>query len=283
MPGAPPRRPGGPLGDSYCLRKYNQWSADERVRLCPLSPGCSCARSGSGGLVRVDQVGYPDNSSKRAYLMSPIVERGARFAVKNGHGDTVYTAPVGADQGAWSDAYPHVYALDFNRVTTDGSYTIVVTGPAGGTSPSFAIEAADDLYAGALANSLNFYQTERDGPNYIPSALRTAPGHLNDAKAMTYLTPNVDEDGIFEGDLTALGIQIDASGGWWDAGDYLKFVETTSYTVDLQLIGIREFPSELGKSARASNFTAEARFGLDWLQKMWDDNTKTLYYQVGDR
>lgn len=239
------------------------------------------ASSSSGGLIRVNQVGYLDAASKRAYLMSPVVETGAHFAVKNDHGDTIFSAAIGADQGAWSDTYPHVYALDFNRVRADGTYHIVVTGPAGGTSPDFKVEPGDDLYGTALANSLRFYQAERDGPNFIPSTLRTAPGHLNDARAMTYLTPTVDEDGIFEGDLMPLGVKIDASGGWWDAGDYLKFVETTSYTVDLQLIGVRDFPSQLGRKAGASNFTAEARFGLDWLQKMWNDQTRTLYYQVG--
>jgi hypothetical protein len=30
----------------------------------------------------------------------------------------------------------------------------------------------------------------------------------------------------------------------------------------------------------SSDFTAEAQFGVDWLLKMWDDTTKTLYYQV---
>jgi endoglucanase len=73
---------------------------------------------------------------------------------------------------------------------------------------------------------------------------------------------------------------IDASGGWWDAGDYLKFVETHSYTVALMLEGVRDFPNQMGSGSTSSNFTAEAKFGLDWLQKMWDDNTKTLYYQV---
>ena len=37
----------------------------------------------------------------------------------------------------------------------------------------------------------------------------------------------------------------------------------------------------MGAAARGSNFTAEARFGLDWLLRMWDDRTRTLYYQVG--
>jgi hypothetical protein len=45
---------------------------------------------------------------------------------------------------------------------------------------------------------------------------------ISDAAAMTYLTPKVDGNGVFAGDLTPLGNTIDASGGWRDAGDYLK-------------------------------------------------------------
>ena len=76
-------------------------------------------------------------------------------------------------------------------------------------------------------------------------------------------------------------ILIDASGGWWDAGDYLKFVETISYTVDILQLGVRDFPNQMGSGSTTANFTAEAKFGLDWLQHMWDDTTQILYYQVG--
>ena len=34
-------------------------------------------------------------------------------------------------------------------------------------------------------------------------------------------------------------------------------------------------------SSAAANFTAEARFGVRWLSKMWDDRSRTLLYQVG--
>ena len=37
----------------------------------------------------------------------------------------------------------------------------------------------------------------------------------------------------------------------------------------------------MGAGAARSNFTAEARFGVEWLLRMWDDPTRTLYYQVG--
>jgi endoglucanase len=238
------------------------------------------AQSGSA-FVRVNQVGYAATASKRAYLMASGAEAGATFSVKNASGATVYSAPIGANLGSWSNSYPDVYALDFDSVTTPGSYTIVTSGPIAGSSPGFTIGTAANEYTGALSNALSFYENERDGSNYIPSALRTAPGHLNDASAMTYLTPNMNSSGRFSGDLSPLGVKIDASGGWWDAGDYLKFVETISYTVDILQLGVRDFPNQMGSDSTTANFTAEAKFGLDWLQHMWDDTTQTLYYQVG--
>jgi len=60
----------------------------------------------------------------------------------------------------------------------------------------------------------------------------------------------------------------------------MKFVETHTYTVGMMLVGVRDFPNQMGAGSTTSNFTAEAKFGLDWLQKMWSDSNQTLYYQV---
>src|SRR6476619_5884177 len=235
---------------------------------------------GTSAFVRVNQVGYPTGASKRAYLMASAVETGATFAVKNGSGTTVVSGPIGARLGSWSSGYPNVYAIDFTSLATAGTYTISVSGPIAATSPAFVVHAGPTVYAGALRNALSYYQNSRDGANYIPSPLRTAPGHLNDANAMTYSTPSYNAgSGRFSGDLSPLGTRIDASGGWWDAGDYLKFVQTASYTDALLLAGVRDFPTQMASGS--SNYTAEAKFGTDWLMRMWDDSTQTLYYQVG--
>jgi len=242
----------------------------------------SCAYAyAQSAFVRVNQLGYLSSASKRAYLMASAVETGATFSVKNSSGATVYSAAIGAHLGSWSTSYPDVYALDFSTVTSPGTYTITVIGPIAASSLGFKIDSGANVYSGALANSLYFYDNERDGPNFIATSLRTAPGHVNDQSAKVYLTPNVNNNGRFSGDLTATGAVIDASGGWWDAGDYLKFVQTTSYTVALLQIGVRDFPNQMGAGSATSNFTAEATFGLDWLLKMWDDNSRTFYYQVG--
>jgi endoglucanase len=241
----------------------------------------SASRASGTAFIRINQLGYATTATKRAYLMASASEAGATFSVKNAGGTTVASGSIGTSLGSWSSSYADVYAIDFDGVMTPGTYTIAVSGAIPATSPTFSVDTAANLYAGAEANALSFYQNERDGSNYIPSALRTAAAHLNDASAMTYLTPNMNNNGRFSGDLTPLNIRIDASGGWWDAGDYLKFVETTSYTVAMMQIGVRDFSNELGAGSANANFTAEATFGLSFLQRMWDDSTKTLYYQVG--
>jgi endoglucanase len=239
---------------------------------------CGNLAHAASAFIRVNQVGYISSASKRAYLMATASEAGATFAVKNSSGATVFSAGVGASVGVWG-SFTSVYALDFDSVSTAGTYTIAVTAPVAATSPAFKIDTGANLYATPLANSLFFYESERDGPNFIPNSLRTAAGHLNDQSAKVYFTPTFNKKDS-AGPLTATGAVLDASGGWWDAGDYMKFVETHTYTVAMMLIGVRDFPGQMGAGSSASNFTAEAKFGLDWLQKMWADSSQTLYYQV---
>jgi len=86
----------------------------------------------------------------------------------------------------------------------------------------------------------------------VHNALRSSAGHLNDRRASVYSTPPLDDDdeiATTEEPLHATGKVIDASGGWWDAGDYMKYVETISYTVALQQIGVRDFPDQIGARA----------------------------------
>ena len=244
--------------------------------------GLAVTAFAQSAFVRVNQVGYVSGQPKRAYLMSSGSETGATFTVKNSSGITVFTGPIGSNLGSWSRSFGNVYALDFNTVTAVGTYNISVSGPISATSPSFKVDAAANVYSSALSNSLFYYQTERDGPNFVGNSLRNAAAHLNDQNAKVYITPAYNAgSGRFSGDLTPTGATIDASGGWWDAGDYLKFVQTTSYTVALMAAGVRDFPNQMGTGSSTSNFTNETRFGLDWLLKMWDDSTATFYYQVG--
>lgn len=268
------------------------------------------APAADSGFVRVSQVGYEAGGSLRAYLMSTAEETGATFKVLNSKGAAAFSGKIGAPLGTWSHSKTvtyDVYALDFT-VPGGDIYKIKVAGPVGATSPNFAVDCPEVLYSGLLLNTLFFFETERDGKNFVPNALRTAPAHLKDHNARVYEAPLLDVNDFINNPpptapLLLAGMpNIDASGGWWDAGDYVKYVETTSYTVALMEIGIRDFPYQMGGYAplnppippgsvsyagdsgpgapASSDFTAEAQFGIKWLMKMWNDKTRTLYYQV---
>ncbi len=235
----------------------------------------SAAHAGTA-YIRVNQVGYVIGASKRAYLMTGRSVEDATFSVKNSAGTTVFSGSVGSSLGKWGKFT--VYPLDFDSVRSAGIYTIEVPAPIGATA-SVRIDKAESVFSRPLAHARYFYESERDGRDFIRNALRTAPGHLNDESATVYFTPKFDQNDN-AGSLAPTGAVIDASGGWWDAGDYMKFVETHSYTVAMMLIGVRDFPREMGAQSKNADFTSEARFGLDWLQKMWQDDTLTLHYQV---
>ena len=258
-------------------------------------------------MIRVDQVGYPAAAPKLAEIMTsatrasgPGRARDARQAggskqagrvpgaglrwvlVRAGTCAIAASGVASHDLGSWSRRYSGVWAVRFSRVRAAGRYRIGLAAHPSVASPWFEIAPAGRLYARPLANARSFFRNQRDGPDFIRTPLRSAPGDLNNARAMTYRTPRVNADGNFKGSLAryATGVTINASGGWFDAGDNLHFVETTSYAVASLLQGIAAFPGRLGPAAR-TDFRGEARFGLDFLQRMWNQRTKTLYYQVG--
>ncbi len=112
----------------------------------------------------------------------------------------------------------------------------------------------------------------------IRGRLDRRPSHLLDRSAHVYAWPHMarGSDLITDRRLHRVGGPVDVAGGWFDAGDYLKFTHSTAYNDVLLFTSARL----LGHRAPHA-LTAEARYGLRWLEKMWDAKTRTLYLQVG--
>lgn len=230
--------------------------------------------AGDPAYVVVNQVGYAPDAPKTAVLVSESAPADTAFSVVDTtSGASVFSGTLADDSGASNDQYQHTYALDFSDVSTPGTYRIDA---AGASSPPFQIATTDVLYTPLLDNALLFYKAQRDGADVDSSVLNRQPSHLNDANAQVYEPPTYDADDILVGDLTPVkGETIDGSGGWFDAGDFIKFVQTSSFVEALLLIAQRDTPGF------PTGYDAEIRYGMDWLDKMWDGDTRTLYYQVG--
>ncbi|HMJ78280.1 MAG TPA: glycoside hydrolase family 9 protein, partial [Iamia sp.] len=86
--------------------------------------------------------------------------------------------------------------------------------------------------------------------------------------------PTYDGEILVGDGLEPTGGPVDVSGGWFDAGDFLKITGTTAYATVALLLAERAAPATPG-------LAAEAELGLAWLDRMWDDETGVLYSQVG--
>ncbi|GAB7046798.1 glycoside hydrolase family 9 protein [Catenuloplanes indicus] len=225
--------------------------------------------------IRLNQVGYQADQPKIAYLMGTAAQAGSAFRVVDSAGATVLSGTAGASRGSWNSGYTGVSAIDFSAVTTPGTYTIQIAGVT--TSPAFTVGSGADLYAPVAATMTTFFQTQRDGTDVVPGSLNRQPAHLADSSATVYNVPTFEEGGdAIVGNLRAIsGVpKVDVSGGWFDAGDYLKFTHTTAYAAGALQIAQRSGSAD---PARA----AEIDHAMTWLDKMWDESNGVLYVQVG--
>jgi hypothetical protein len=227
----------------------------------------------SAGLIRVDQAGYASGESKQAYLMTIAAVPGARFTVLDARDRPVLEGTAGARRGSWNSAYPGVYPLDLTRLRRPGTYRVRA---AGAVSPPFRVGGAA-MFRRPADDAAGFFGVQRDGADVIPGELGRRPSHLGDRTAKVYARPvftGPDTDEIAGTDLKRIGGPVDVEGGWFDAGDFLKFTHTAAFADTLLWAARRDG----GPDRRIDG---EARHGLDWLDKMWDGRTRTLYLQVG--
>jgi hypothetical protein len=173
-------------------------------------------------------------------------------------GAAIFWGDIGPDQGSWG-AFSHHYPLDFSALTKADRYRLRLFD--GTTSSTFVISQA--VYNDLADLSRRFFTVQRSG-NTKP--VGHAPSHLWDA------TLSTDPERY-----------RNVMGGWYDAGDYLKFTLTNAYATLFQLLAYRDAPHAFQEfdAAGIPQILNEARVGLDWLERMWRPNEPMLYVQVG--
>ena len=239
--------------------------------------------------MRVNQVGYLATSTKSARLLVRGGLGDTRFRVVDDSGHPAFgPAKIGAHLGRWEGANFDVYDIDFTAFVpaSTAAYHIETVNGLSGASPRFLVGTPGDLYAPLLGITRRFFLAQRDGVDVDGTVLNRRPAHLNDRRASVYEPPRYrgspDSFTLDQANLVGVPGEAprDVSGGWADAGDYVKFVATSSFTTMTVLSAARDYPRRVGPG-QPVDFQSEGRVGIDWLRKMWDDASGTLYYQVG--
>ncbi|GAA2557889.1 glycoside hydrolase family 9 protein [Winogradskya consettensis] len=241
------------------------------VVLLPVG-SCGSSHPEADAFIRVDQIGYAPGEQKIAVLMAPRDAAGARATVIDASGDKVLDATIGARRAGWNDRFPDVRPVDLSALTRPGTYKIRVEG--GVRAESVPFRVGNSLFDPLVRDAVGYFQAHRDGADQVSGPFQRQPAHLADRAATIYETPDFDDDGTLTGELTGSGGPVDVEGGWYDAGDFLKFTHTTAYALIAMLVVQRD-------GSAVDGLAAETRHGLDWLTKMWNPQAGVLYTQVG--
>lgn len=215
----------------------------------------------AAGYIRLNQVGYLNHDIKRAILGSDQDLTGGKFFIKRLEDDQiVFSDDVGGSKSGISNDTPFRfnYILDFSAVQTAGSYRMELQD--GTRSPSFEIN--NYFYRSIIAKLLYFLRAARCGDT---NPALHKPCHLQDAT----------------------NLNLDLTGGWHDAGDFLKFTHQIAYTSYLLLLsyeinkaGYNDYDGDSDKNGTA-DILDEARVGIDYLVKCYPDKDRFVY-MVGD-
>lgn len=261
----------------------------------------------TGPLVRVNQLGYLPDGPKNATVVSDA-EEPLSWRLLDADGAVLAqgeSAPRGHDPSAGLD----VHTVDFTEVDVVGEgLRLEVDGEA-----SYPFTIAEDLYQGLRRDSLGIYYTQRSGQEITPievdgELLKTdyerPAGHVSEFGgedvnqgdvAVPCLPPEgaVDDQGEAqlgaddhygpEGWRCPEDYMIDASGGWYDAGDQGKYVVNSGISV-YQLLSAYERSLHAGvvdqgalgdstlvipeRDNGVPDILDEVRWNLEWMLSM---------------
>lgn len=150
--------------------------------------------------------------------------------------------------------------LKLTSAAISGAMLISVIAAADIASPAVRTSAADAPsssgtpdYAEALQKSLYFYECQQAGP--LPEWNRV------EWRADSTMTDEI-------------------KGGWYDAGDHVKFNLPMAYSASMLAWGIYQYPDGVEKSGEMTNYVNNLEFVLDYLVDC--DLGDEIVYQVGN-
>ncbi len=224
--------------------------------------------------IHIDQFGYRTGDTKVAVISDPqtgynsgdAFTPGTTYEVRRSSDDaTVYSGSItqwnggsthgnSGDRGWW---------FDFSSVTTEGTYYIYDVSNAVG---SYEFDIRDDIYNEILKASVRMFYHNRCG---IEHNATHAGANWSDAISF--------QQEEFTMEFGNSSNTKDLRGGWFDAGDYNKYVTFLQNTINDLLDAYERNPLVFGDDYNIPesgngipDIIDEIKYELDWVKKMQD-------------
>lgn len=223
--------------------------------------------------IHLSQLGYYPDNDKVAVLTDTSA---STFSVVDMDGNEVFSDESGAVR-KWDPSEEYVLIADFSKVDEPGTYQLVA-----GNDRSYPFEIANTMYSDLLEASVKAYYFNRASmkieEKYGKPWHRPA-GHPDDS---VYIHPSAEGPERKAGDI------ISSSKGWYDAGDYNKYIVNSGISMYTLLTAYERynhifdtltinFPEQ---NNALPDLIDEILWNLRWMQTMQDPADGGVYHKM---
>jgi endoglucanase len=210
--------------------------------------------------IRINQIGFYPGSVKQ---FTVIDMEASKYDIVDSTNKIVFSGEL-KDNGTWETSGEKVKLGDFSALKTSGTYRILLN--EGTASYQFEIKPA--IYEEALNAAIKSFYLQRSSmpiDEKYAGIYKRAAGHSDDK------CPFHPSSGKSTGFLNS-------PGGWYDAGDYGKYIVNASLSVGQMLNLIEQYPEvitdgtlNIPESGNGiGDLWDELKYELDWMLTMQD-------------
>ena len=223
--------------------------------------------------IKVNQVGYLTHESKIATIEPEAKTKS--FLIRDQEGKTIWrTKHATTIKSPFSSKIRQ--EIDFSSITKPGRYTLV----AGRHQQSFIISS--DPYTEALKASIKGYYYQRSGE----SLERKYAGEY--ARPAAHLDTHVMVHPSAASPKRPAGTSISSPKGWYDAGDYNKYIVNSGFTLGLILQSYQLHQDRFNSlnlqipesDNKIPDILDEMMYNLEWMLTMQDPTDGGVYHKL---
>ena len=241
---------------------------------------CSCTDTDDACSIRINQVGFYPHQEKTLTLEEE--NRSERITILNADGVQVWEGEAVREAvSPWSGKKRRIF--DFSQITAPGKYMVL----AGKESHEFVIsENAYDHLAAAALTAFYHQRSGMDLDTTIAGKWARKGGHPD---TLVYIHASAADCIRKEGSV------ISSPKGWYDAGDYNKYVVNSGYSMGLMAQAFLMFPEQYDWSKKEDTdywdyirktvsiykpLYNELDYNAEWLYTMQDPADGGVYHKL---
>lgn len=241
---------------------------------------CFRASAASQDSIRLNQLGFLPYGPKVAVVVSPETWY---FSIRSLNLVTTYFSGELSAEQLWDQSGERVKVADFSMFTKPGTYVVYVAG----VGASYPFTIGDGAYAALTIGLIKSFYYQRASTALLPKFAGQWSRSAGHADMRVIVHPSAETDSGVPGGRRA-GDIFASPKGWYDAGDYGKYVVNAGVTLYSLLLLYDQFSAyfdtlnlKIPESDDAlPDLLNEIRWELDWLLTMQDPHDGGVYHKL---